>query len=142
LANVTLRVSYRLLSLYESDARVDYDKLSLGVGDFTAYIDKSCSGYEGMGLVTAFLSLFLWVFRRSLLFPNALALIPIGVGAIWLLTLGRMCRLRSQSADSIRKRDGSPFCSSRSASWRRRRGSLCSARTGKISPTIGRLTTA
>ena len=68
---VTLRVSYRLLSLYESDARVDYDELSLGVGDFTAYIDKSCSGYEGMGLVTAFLSLFLWVFRRSLLFQCA-----------------------------------------------------------------------
>jgi len=29
LANVTLRVSYRLLSLYESDARVDYDKLGV-----------------------------------------------------------------------------------------------------------------
>jgi exosortase E/protease (VPEID-CTERM system) len=98
LANVTLRVSYRLLSLYESDARVDYDKLSLGVGDFTAYIDKSCSGYEGMGLVTAFLSLFLWVFRRSLLFPNALALIPIGVGAIWLLNSARIAALVSLGA--------------------------------------------
>ena len=38
LAGVTLVVSYRLLSLYEADVRVDYSTRLLGVGDFDVYI--------------------------------------------------------------------------------------------------------
>jgi exosortase E/protease (VPEID-CTERM system) len=98
LTGVTLLVSYRLLSLYEADVRVDYDKRLLGVGEFDVYIHEPCSGYEGIGLVTVFLGLFLWVFRRSLLFPNAFALLPIGIGAIWLLNSARIAALVSLGA--------------------------------------------
>ena len=98
LAGVTLLVSYRLLSLYEADVRVDYDTRMLGVGDFDVFVDESCSGYEGIGLVTVFLGLFLWVFRRSLLFPNAFVLLPIGIGAIWLLNSARIAVLVSLGA--------------------------------------------
>jgi exosortase E/protease (VPEID-CTERM system) len=98
LASATLLVSYRLLSLFEAHVRVDYDARLLGVGDFDVYIYETCSGYEGIGLLTVFLGLFLWVFRRSLLFPNAFALLPIGIGAIWLLNSARIAALVSLGA--------------------------------------------
>jgi exosortase E/protease (VPEID-CTERM system) len=98
LAGITLVVSYHLLSLYEADVRVDFSTRLLGVGDFDVYIHEGCSGYEGIGLVTVFLGLFLWVFRRSLLFPNAFALLPIGIGAIWLLNSARIAALVSLGA--------------------------------------------
>ena len=78
--------------------QVDYDTQLLGVGDFSVYIDQSCSGYEGIALVTVFLGLFLWIFRRSLLFPNALVLVPIGIGTIWLLNSARLAALVSLGA--------------------------------------------
>jgi exosortase E/protease (VPEID-CTERM system) len=98
LSGATLRISYRLLTLYEQDVRVDYDRLLLGVGDFNVYVSEACSGYEGIGLVTAFLAMFLAVFRQSLKFPNALLLLPIGMGAIWLLNSVRIMALVSLGA--------------------------------------------
>jgi exosortase E/protease (VPEID-CTERM system) len=97
-AGATVMLSYRLLSLYEADVRVDYDTLQLGVLDFEVNVLQPCSGYEGIGLVTAFLGLFLWVFRRELLFPRALVLLPIGIGAIWLLNTARVAALVSLGA--------------------------------------------
>lgn len=98
LAGVTLLVSHLLLSVYEADVWVDYNTQLLGVGDFNVYIDQSCSGYEGIGLVTAFLALYLWAFRHSLRFPNAFLLIPIGIGTIWLLNAARIATLVSLGA--------------------------------------------
>jgi hypothetical protein len=65
LSGLTLRLSHALLTLYEADARIDYDTRTLGVGAFSVYIDEACSGYEGIGLVLVFLGLYLWVFRGS-----------------------------------------------------------------------------
>ena len=98
LARFTLQVSSRMLSLYEANVRVDSNTHLLGVGDFNVYIDDSCSGYEGIGLVTVFLGLFLWTFRRALLFPNAFLLLPIGIGTIWLLNSVRIAALVSIGA--------------------------------------------
>lgn len=98
MSGATLRISYRLLTLYERDVRVDYDRLLLGVGDFNVYVSEACSGYEGMGLVTAFLAMFLAVFRGSLRFPNAFLLLPIGMSTIWLLNSVRITALVSLGA--------------------------------------------
>jgi exosortase E/protease (VPEID-CTERM system) len=95
LSGLTLRLSHALLTLYEADARIDYDTRTLGVGAFSVYIDEACSGYEGIGLVLVFLGLYLWVFRGSLRFPNALLLLPIGGGTIWLLNSVRIAALVS-----------------------------------------------
>lgn len=97
-AGVTLQASYRLLSLYETAVRVDYPSRVLGVGDFNVTIDDSCSGYEGLGLVSVYLMLFLWVFRGTLRFPNALALLPIALGTIWVLNVCRIAALVSLGA--------------------------------------------
>lgn len=93
LAWATLVVSRWMLSLFESDVFVDMDQRILGAGNFRVSILPECSGYEGIGLIVAFLALYLWLFRRDLKFPNALALIPIGVVAIWLLNAARIAAL-------------------------------------------------
>jgi exosortase E/protease (VPEID-CTERM system) len=98
LSGITLRLSHKLLLLYEADVRVDYAARSLGVGTFTVLVDQSCSGYEGIGLVLVFLGLYLWVFRSTLRFPNALLLLPIGVVTIWLLNAVRIAALVSLGA--------------------------------------------
>jgi exosortase E/protease (VPEID-CTERM system) len=98
LSGITLRLTYALLSLYEADVGVDFETRRLRVRDFTVIVDNACSGYEGIGLVLVFLGLYLWVFRSSLRFPNALLLLPIGVATIWLLNSVRIAVLVSIGA--------------------------------------------
>lgn len=95
LAGATLHVSHWILSLYETNIVVDIAKKELGVGDFVVNIAPNCSGYEGIALVTAFMSLYLVVFRRDLAFPNALFLLPAGIVTIWLLNAVRIAALVS-----------------------------------------------
>ncbi len=98
LSGITLRLTHRILLLYEADVRVNYSTRTLGVGDFNVQVDSNCSGYEGVGLVLVFLGLYLWVFRNSLRFPNAFLLLPIGVATIWLLNAVRIAALISIGA--------------------------------------------
>jgi exosortase E/protease (VPEID-CTERM system) len=98
LAAATLSVSAWILSLYESDVLVEPARKLLGVGDFRVIVTPECSGYEGIGLVTTFLCLYFVVFRAELRFPNALVLIPIGIGAIWILNALRIAVLVSIGA--------------------------------------------
>ncbi len=79
------------------DVSVDSRDLSIAVtgasGDFTVIIDQSCSGYQGVGLIWVFLLVFLWLDRRSLRFPNALLLLPLGTALIWVLNVFRLAAL-------------------------------------------------
>ncbi len=98
LAGATLHVTHAMLSLYESDVLMDIATKRLAVGNFMVEISPACSGYEGIGLVTAVLSLYLYVFRRELRFPQAMFLLPIGIAAIWLLNAVRIAALVSFGA--------------------------------------------
>jgi exosortase E/protease (VPEID-CTERM system) len=98
LAWVTLELSFRLLALYEPTVEVDYATRSLTVGNYQVIIDQSCSGYEGMALVSAFLALYLWTFRATLKFPNAFLLLPFGILAIFALNIVRIAVLVSIGA--------------------------------------------
>ena len=98
LAGATLHVTHAMLSLYESDVLMDIATKRLAVGNFMVEISPACSGYEGIGLVTAVLSLYLFVFRHELRFPQALFLLPIGIAAIWLLNAVRIAALVSFGA--------------------------------------------
>lgn len=98
LSGATLTLVHALLSLYEADVQVNFDTRVLTVGTFSVFIDQGCSGYEGIGLVLIFLSLYLWVFRGTLRFPNALLLLPVGVATIWLLNAVRIAALVSIGA--------------------------------------------
>ena len=95
LSAATLALSHWFLSLYETNPYLDTQRRILGVGDFRVQIWPSCSGYEGIGIIITFLSIYLWVFRRHLRFPNALLLLPAGIILIWVLNSLRIAMLTS-----------------------------------------------
>lgn len=72
---------------------VDPDNKLLGLGNFIVNIAPACSGYEGVGLVTAFTAIYLWISRESFRFPRALLLFPVGAISIWLLNVVRIAIL-------------------------------------------------
>lgn len=98
LADATLSASHWILSLYEPEAFADGASRVLGAGDFEVVIDAPCAGYEGMGLVLGVLGFYIFAFRRELRFPHVLALLPVGVAAIWLLNALRLALLVSIGA--------------------------------------------
>jgi len=65
----------------------------IGTSKFRVVIAQDCSGYEGVGLVLAFLSMYLWLFRKDLRFPKALVILPVGAIAIWILNAFRIAAL-------------------------------------------------
>jgi exosortase E/protease (VPEID-CTERM system) len=95
LSGATLSVSHWLLTLYETNVVIDTSRQLLGVGDFQVLILKECSGYEGVGLVVAFLALYCWLMRHDLRFPRALLLFPVAIAAVWLLNALRIALLLS-----------------------------------------------
>src|SRR6202044_2568404 len=66
---------------------------TLGSDKFNVTIAPGCSGYEGIGLVLAVTCAWLWFLRRQWRFPNALALIPVGIAAVWTLNAARIAAL-------------------------------------------------
>jgi exosortase E/protease (VPEID-CTERM system) len=98
MAAATLEVTKFILELYESDVAIYPDERMIRIGNFAAVITRNCSGYEGIALVTAFLAVYLWVFRSTLRFPRALVLFPIGIVTIWLLNCVRIALLTSLGA--------------------------------------------
>lgn len=95
LSAATLALSHFFLELYEVNPYLDTQRRILGVEDYRVQIWPSCSGYEGIGLIVIFLSIYLWVFRSHLRFPNALLLIPAGIVLIWVLNSLRIAMLVS-----------------------------------------------
>jgi exosortase E/protease (VPEID-CTERM system) len=67
--------------------------LTVGTENFLVQIAPACSGLEGIGLIVAFVSVYLWLDRRSLRFPQALVLLPLGVACIWLANAMRITAL-------------------------------------------------
>lgn len=69
------------------------EMLDIGTDRFYVNIAPDCSGYEGMGLVVAFASGWLWFFRQEYRFPASLVLIPVSATAMWLLNSVRIAAL-------------------------------------------------
>lgn len=94
LSELTFHLSAAVLyAVYGDTMVVDADSKVIGLGDFWINIAPACSGYEGIGLITAFTAIYLWVHRDSLRFPRALLLFPIGALAIWFLNVLRIALL-------------------------------------------------
>ena len=60
---------------------------------FVVRIAPVCSGIEGIGLVTVFLAVYLWLYRNELRFTQVLVLLPAGMFGIWLLNGLRIAAL-------------------------------------------------
>jgi len=95
LSGATLYVSHWVLTLYETDVVLDASRQLLGVGDFRVLVLRECSGYEGIGLVVAFLGLYCGLMRKRLRFPHALLLFPVAIAAVWTLNALRIALLVS-----------------------------------------------
>ncbi len=97
LGNPWLHGSYRAaetcLRWLRSDVVADPARFILGTSKFDVEISPACSGYEGVAMMLAFGSAWLWFFRRDVRFPQALLLIPGGMAAIWLLNCARLVSL-------------------------------------------------
>jgi exosortase E/protease (VPEID-CTERM system) len=93
LAGYTYAVVDSLLRLIFVETVSQPDRLILGTPRFKVLISPECSGYEGIGLILGFLTVYLVVCRKELRFPGALILLPIGAIGIWLLNVARIVAL-------------------------------------------------
>ncbi len=83
----------RVLALAVADLVVQPADYLIGTERFMVEIAPQCSGYEGIGLIGVFLAGYLWFFRRSLRFPRAFVLLPIGMAAAFVANVGRIVAL-------------------------------------------------
>ena len=93
LARTTFRVVGAMLGVIYPQVVSQPDRLRLGTPGFAVRIAPECSGYEGIGLLLAFLAVYLWVYRRELRFPAALWLLPIGAATMWIVNALRLVAL-------------------------------------------------
>lgn len=93
LAGPTMWASYGLLWVVVPDPVFDPATRLLGTTHFRVEVGVPCSGYEGLGLMAAYLALYLTLFRRELRFPQAFLLIPLALTAVWAVNVVRVAAL-------------------------------------------------
>jgi exosortase E/protease (VPEID-CTERM system) len=93
LSTLTFFVVGSLLKPWIAGLAIDPSHLTLGARGFDVQIADECSGLEGIGLVLAFSSTWLWFSRREYRFPRALLLLPVGVVVIWVMNAARIAAL-------------------------------------------------
>ena len=93
LARWTLRLAWLILRPFVPGVTADPARMSFGTHSFSVEVAPACSGYEGIGLILAFTTAWLWFFRSEWRFPRALVLIPLGVAAMWIFNAIRVAGL-------------------------------------------------
>jgi len=93
MARVTFEAVYRLLDWLVPTLQVDPANRIIDTGRFAVVIEPVCSGLEGMGLMLAFCTALLLLFRREYIFPRALLLIPAGLFVSFALNIARIAAL-------------------------------------------------
>jgi exosortase E/protease (VPEID-CTERM system) len=92
-ATLTFRLVRVLALPFSPSLHADASTLTLITGNFEVQISQACSGLEGVGLMLAFCSAWLWYFRREYIFPRALLILPGAVVLIFLLNAVRIAAL-------------------------------------------------
>jgi exosortase E/protease (VPEID-CTERM system) len=82
-----------LLHYIVPEASADAATFTIATPHYSMEIAPSCSGMEGLGLILAFTSIWLWYSRKECRFPQVLLLIPCGLVCIWVLNVVRLCAL-------------------------------------------------
>jgi exosortase E/protease (VPEID-CTERM system) len=93
LGHVTLATVATILGWVEPEIIADPVHRAVGTHDFYVLIAPQCSGYEGIGLMSAYMVGYATLARKRLRFPQALLLIPLGVGAVFLANALRITML-------------------------------------------------
>jgi len=89
----TFAVVVLLLRLIGQPIIVSADGFLIGTPSFVVRVGGQCSGLEGLGLICAFLAMYLWFYRREMRFPQAFLLLPVGAFAMWLMNSVRIAGL-------------------------------------------------
>lgn len=92
-AAITFRLVSMVLRPLIPSLRTDASTLTLITDHFAVQVSEICSGLEGVGLMLAFCTAWLWYFRREYVFPRALIIVPIAVLLIFLLNTVRIAAL-------------------------------------------------
>ncbi|HMI76490.1 MAG TPA: archaeosortase/exosortase family protein, partial [Steroidobacteraceae bacterium] len=92
-AAITFRLVSMVLRPLIPSLRTDASTLTLFTDHFAVQVSEICSGLEGVGLMLAFCTAWLWYFRREYVFPRALIIVPIAVLVIFLLNTVRIAAL-------------------------------------------------
>jgi exosortase E/protease (VPEID-CTERM system) len=90
---ITFEMTKAMLTPFVSNIVSNPSAMTLGTARFNVEIAPECSGFEGAGLITAFGIVWLVVFRRECRMPQALLLIPAGVGLLFVLNAARIAAL-------------------------------------------------
>ena len=93
MTSVTFEAVYQLLGWLVPGLLIDPANRVIDTGRFAVSIDPVCSGLEGMGLMLAFCTALLVLFRREYIFPRALLLIPAGLLLSFALNIIRIAAL-------------------------------------------------
>ena len=93
LARWTLTLAWVLVRPFVPGVTANPAAMTFGTHTFSVEVAPACSGYEGIGLILAFTTGWLWFFRGEWRFPRALLLIPVGVATIWFFNAVRVAGL-------------------------------------------------
>lgn len=93
LGELTLNWVAALLEVFVYPIVFDPTVAVVGTENFWVTVAPVCSGYEGIGLVVAFLTAYLVIFRERFRFPRVLLLLPAAIFAVWLLNVIRIVTL-------------------------------------------------
>ena len=93
MSRLTLEVVVFILNLTGHEIVSIPEELVVGTPTYNVFVDEPCSGYQGIGLIMVMLGFYLFSFRKSLRFPNALLLLPIGIVLIWIANSFRIAAL-------------------------------------------------
>lgn len=90
MAWVTFMCTQGTLNVLQYQTVAVPEHLILGTSSFLVEIQGGCSGYEGIGLVTVFVSLYLWLRRRDLDFPRCFLLFLLAWAMAWTANIARL----------------------------------------------------
>ncbi len=80
LINGSIKICTGVLGVLGFHPQVDATKGTMGLSSFVVQVGYHCSGFEGIGLILVFLTIYMVVRRRELRFPGALVMLPLAAG--------------------------------------------------------------
>ncbi|MGI3167798.1 exosortase E/protease, VPEID-CTERM system [Pseudooceanicola sp. C21-150M6] len=93
LAGPTLHLTSWMLQACCGDVTVYPEHQVIQLGDFPVFVDRTCSGIEGMALIATFMTGYLIRFRAEHRFPHALILLPVGLMVSFIANAMRLALL-------------------------------------------------
>ncbi len=92
-AQITFRLVQILVRPLCPSLHSDFATLTVATDQFEVRISELCSGLEGVGLMLAFCTAWLWYFRREYYFPRALIIVPLAALLVFFLNAVRIAAL-------------------------------------------------